>query len=264
MRTICIDFETNGFASRAVPTHENPRPRANYPIQVSVDAVVDGDVVHLYDTLIRGATCLSRWTKENVSVTVEQLRAEGKPWRQVQDDLNKLVEEGDVMASHNTEFDMERVCGSMLFKTYMEPYDDYGGIDRLAVKINRESRKMYDLPRICTMTDIFSKTAFDGKKPTLQKLCAYFDVDLLDAHDARADSKAVALCIVEAQRREVIWHIQPTKEDHFNIDTSDEDSPRKEGHDDESKSESATESVYPANSTYVKIAWSRSSRSELM
>jgi len=223
MRILCVDFETNGFASRAVPKHENPRPWANYPIQVSVDAVVDGEVVHLYDAFIRGATCLSRWTTENVSVTMKQLRAEGKPWWQVQDDLNKLVEEGDVVASHNAEFDMERVYGSMLSKHDLEVYDDYGGIDQIAAKLNRERRKMYYLPRICTMMDVFSKTAFDGKKPTLQNLCACLDVDLLNAHDARADSKALAQCVAKAHRNGVVWQLRHKQIPDSFEDVSDED-----------------------------------------
>jgi len=260
MRILCIDFETNGFASGAVPKHENPRPWANYPIQVSVDAVVDGEVVHLYDTLILGASRLSRWVKENGKFTLQQLRSEGKPWRQVQLELADIVQEGDVVAAHHAEFDMERVYGYMLSKTSMEVEDDYGGVNLWAVKINRESQKMYDLPRICTMTDVFSKTAFGGKKPKLQNLCAHFNVDLLDAHDARADSKALAQCIAEAQRKEVVWQLRHKPILDIFEDVSDDDTTNTEKQGDESITNSVTTATQ-ADSLRVRCQQRRSDAS---
>ena len=51
MRFVCLDFETNGFYDESVPV----LPWTSYPIQISLTAVENGTVVHLYDSLIKGA-----------------------------------------------------------------------------------------------------------------------------------------------------------------------------------------------------------------
>ena len=69
MRYVCLDFETTGFAKPgAAPSHEWPLPFANYPIQLSIDVVEDGEVTHLYDTLIKGARQFCPWVKANVPI----------------------------------------------------------------------------------------------------------------------------------------------------------------------------------------------------
>ena len=56
MRYLCLDFETNGFPVPGAKFKDWTLPFSSYPVQLSVDAVEDGEVSHLYDTVIRGAT----------------------------------------------------------------------------------------------------------------------------------------------------------------------------------------------------------------
>jgi DNA polymerase III epsilon subunit-like protein len=42
------------------------------------------------------------------------------------------------------------------------------------------------------------------KQPKLDLLCRHFQVELTDAHDARADTRALAECVAEAWRRGVM------------------------------------------------------------
>ena len=49
VRYVCLDFETNGFPEKDC----KPMPWSSYPIQVSLTAVENGEVVHLYDSHIQ-------------------------------------------------------------------------------------------------------------------------------------------------------------------------------------------------------------------
>ena len=51
LRYVCLDFETNGFPEKDC----KPMPWSSYPIQVSLTAVENGEVAHLYDSYIQGA-----------------------------------------------------------------------------------------------------------------------------------------------------------------------------------------------------------------
>ena len=42
------------------------------------------------------------------------------------------------------------------------------------------------------------------KQPNMRQLCEHFQVSLMDAHDARADSAALAHCVAEAWRKGVM------------------------------------------------------------
>ena len=66
MRYVCLDFETNGFSLKGAKFEDWTLPFSSYPVQLSVDAVEDGEVSHLYDTVIRGATSRAPWAQENV------------------------------------------------------------------------------------------------------------------------------------------------------------------------------------------------------
>ena len=52
LRYVCLDFETNGFPIKDCKPDCQPRPWSSYPIQVSLTAVENGEVVHLYDSYI--------------------------------------------------------------------------------------------------------------------------------------------------------------------------------------------------------------------
>ena len=196
MKYLCVDFETNGFSVPKkgvwVPLEDWTLPFSSYPIQVSADLVDDGVVEHAYDAVVSGATSLSPWTKQNVSLTLSEIAA-GKPFAEVLSDLAVLVDENTTIVAHNASFDLNIA------------------LRRTAVKLglgNSPSlKKIMELPakqRFCTMRCAYSKAVFGSKQPKLADLCEHFGVELRDAHDARADSLALAQCVAEALRRGVM------------------------------------------------------------
>ena len=70
MRFLCLDFETNGFFDPMTYV----LPWTSYPIQISITAVEDGVVTHLYDSLISGAESLATWVVRNVPIQIADLR----------------------------------------------------------------------------------------------------------------------------------------------------------------------------------------------
>ena len=69
LRYVRLDFETNGFPEKDC----KPTPWPSYPIQVSLPAVENGEVVHLYDSHIQGAESFNAWVSRNVPVTFADL-----------------------------------------------------------------------------------------------------------------------------------------------------------------------------------------------
>ena len=189
MRFICLDFETNGFGKKGVvPYADWPRPFWNYPIQVAV-AVVQSDfgVEYAFDTLIQGATNFAPWVCENVPVNLEDLPG-GKKLDEVILDLAGLLQEGDTIVAHNVDFDMNTLLAK--------------AAGRLDID-TPELRRILEAPRFCTMRCEYSRTVF-GKRPKLADLCKHFQVGLENAHDAKADTLALAECVSEALRRGVM------------------------------------------------------------
>jgi DNA polymerase III epsilon subunit-like protein len=189
MRFVCIDFETNGFPIKGAPKEHCPLPFSSYPIQISVD-VVDPDlsVEHIYDASIRGATQLSRWTRQNVPVALEDFD-NSKDLRQIIADLAGLLREGDPIVAHNADFDLNTVLACTASRL---------GID------TPELRQVLKTPRFCTMHCEHSRFVF-GRMPKLADLCAHFEICLEHADDATADSAALAECVAEALRRGVMF-----------------------------------------------------------
>lgn len=187
MRYVCLDFETNGFSDKTATFKDWTLPFSNYPIQLSVDIVEDGEVSHAYDTIISGATSFAPWVKANVKITVAEA-SRGKPFREVLEDLAGLLQDGDVIVAHNAHFDLEQVTATAARRI---------GIGTPAL------RKVLQCPRFCTMKCAYTRTLCK-KQTKLATLCEHFQVTLENAHDARADSAALAECVAEALRRGVM------------------------------------------------------------
>ncbi len=182
MRYVCIDFETNGFSGGSSWT----LPFSNYPIQLSVDVVEDGEITHAYDTLISGATSFAIWVKENVPITVTEA-SKGIPFKQMLEDLAGILREGDTIVAHNISFDINLAIGRTA--------------DKLGIT-SEALQKILQAPRFCTMQCAYTK-ALQGGVDDERPLCT-FQVVLDNAHDARADSAALAECVAEAWRRGVM------------------------------------------------------------
>ena len=185
MRYVCLDFETTGFSKPGTSSHEWPLPCANYPIQLSIDVVEDGEVTHLYDTLIKGARQFCPWVKEKVPIVITDL-VNGCTLQEVVDDVAALLQDGDTIVAHNIQYDLELVLAKACKRR------DIGGpaLERIMAA-----------PRFCTMRCAYTKSV---KATSLAKLCAHFEVPLKDAHDARGDSQALAGVVAEAWRRGVM------------------------------------------------------------
>jgi DNA polymerase III epsilon subunit-like protein len=196
MKYICLDFETNGFPSKeyGTPPSEWTLPFHSYPIQLSIHSVHGdtGEVEHVYTTLIKGATRFAPWVVQNVPITLCQL-VTGKAFHEVLEDMAALIQPGDVLVAHNAQFDLNIAVARTAGKL---------GIQGGALQ------KILEAPRFCTYQCAYSRLIF-GKRVKLQKLCEHFQVTLDNAHDARADSKALAECVSEALHRGVMMITGP-------------------------------------------------------
>ena len=203
MRYLCIDFETNGFrVTRAAPQYRSlplwvmsaaPQyqslPFCSYPVQVCVHAVEDGAVSHLYGTVICGATSMSEWCQCNIRLTLEEIAA-GIPFQQMITEVDDLVQPGDILVAHKAEFDIGTCIGTTAQRL---------GYD------SPDLQKILTAPRFCTMLCAYSRQTFNGRWPKMVHLCEHFQVELIGAHDAAADSLALAKCVAEALRRGVMF-----------------------------------------------------------
>ncbi len=103
--------------------------------------------------------------------------------------------EGDTIVAHNISFDLNTAIGRT--------------VDKLGIT-NQALQKILQAPRFCTMRCSYTK-ALQGRS-TMKDLCAHFQVTLDNAHDARADSAALAECVAEAWRRGVMLDERGTRE----------------------------------------------------
>ena len=170
-------------------------PWSSFPIQLSVDLVEHGEVSHAMDAVIRGATQLSPWVRENVPITLRDIQERGVDFKGVLKQLADILREGDMIVAHNAQFDLETV----LARTTNKLYD----LDCLDDSTHAAARAILETPRFCTMRCAYSQTTF-GKSPSMRQLCEHFQVSVMGAHDARADSAALAHCVAEAWRRGVM------------------------------------------------------------
>ena len=70
-RYVCVDFETNGFPEKNAML----LPWSSYPIQVSLTAVENGEVIHLYDSYIQGAESHRAYQARRFATTSEKRRS---------------------------------------------------------------------------------------------------------------------------------------------------------------------------------------------
>ena len=186
-RYVCIDFETNGFPKKGAPSQDWPLPFSSYPTQLSVDVVEDGEVWHAFDAIIAGATQMAPWVRANVPISLEDV-AGGRPFEDVVKELAGVLRENDTIVAHNASFDL----GTVLART-----------SRRLEYYSHELQWVLSAPRFCTMRCAYSQAVL-GRQPGLKDLCKHFEVELDGAHDARADSAALARCVAQALRRGVM------------------------------------------------------------
>ena len=193
-RIIVIDFETNGLAERKATSNYYTLPWQNYPCQLSVDIVEDGETWHAFDTLIRGATRFGRWSANNLSFTVEEANEKGVELAEAIDRLAALITPGATIVAHNISFDMDQCLARTAKKL---GYDSVG------------LQRVLTAPRFCTYRCEYSKLLF-GNKASLEALCKHFEVDYCKekAHDASYDTCVLAACVAAALRRGVMWKEQ--------------------------------------------------------
>jgi len=172
MRYLAIDFETNGREADPV------LPCGAYPTQVSVTAFVPdvGEIVHLYDSYIRGAETLSDWVTQNTPMRLELLADAPTP-DDVSQALKDLWQDGDILVAHNVHFDLDTVLP----------------------KITPNDHPFQQATRICTMRTRWPTSGW----PTLSELCAMLGVPYAEGHTATHDSLALARCVQLACARKV-------------------------------------------------------------
>ena len=192
LRYVCLDFETNGFPMKDCKPDCQPMPWSSYPIQVSLTAVENGEVVHLYDSHIQGAESFNAWVSRNVPVTFADL-AQAPPLPKVIQEVARLLRPTDWLVAHNAHFDLE----TCLARTGQK-----------AKIYSEDLHFILSLPRFCTMNCSYMRSV-SPRRPSLALLCKHFGVDFDEAaaHDATYDSLKLACCVAEASRRGVMLDV---------------------------------------------------------
>jgi len=153
MRFVCLDFETNGFFDENLYV----LPWTNYPIQVSLTAVEDGTVTHLYDSLIRGALSCATWVSDNVPIKMSDLEYAPELTTVLQEIAARLHPD-DFIVAHKARFDMEQ-C-----------------LRRSAKKLGMRTRDLdfiLGLPRFCTQNCEYVKSTLAFRERRLSNLCEH-------------------------------------------------------------------------------------------
>ena len=169
----------------------------------------NGAVVHLYDSLIKGAGSLATWVRENVPITLSDLQ-EAPPLRAVVKDIATKLRPDDLVVAHNVRFDMEQCLRRSAAREEIEGSDlDF----------------ILGLPRFCTQNCEYVKSTLRKGERRLAHLCAHFGVEFHEssAHDATYDAQKLAECVEEALFRGVMLpdvHAKPSKCEHSKMFTT--------------------------------------------
>ena len=161
VRYVCLDFETNGFPEKDC----KPMPWSSYPIQVSLTAVENGEVVHLYDSYIQGAESFNIWVAKHVPITFKDLSRAPKLPKVIQE-IAAVLRPTDWLVAHNARFDFE----TCLART--------GQKERI---YSEDLHFILSLPRFCTMNCSYVRSV-SPRRPTLALLCKHFGVDFPRRH----------------------------------------------------------------------------------
>ena len=199
-RYVCVDFETNGFPEK----DWLPLPWSSYPIQVSLTAVENGEVIHLYDSYIQGAQSICNWVMRNTNVSFKKLnKAPTLP--EVIKQIAALLRSTDWLVAHNARFDFE----TCLVRT----------CERERIYSN-ELHTILSLPRFCTMQCSYMRTV-PPKRHNMGSICNHFGVEWSDsaAHDATYDSLKLAYCVACAYRRGVMLDVPYTVKPKWKVPT---------------------------------------------
>jgi len=191
MRFVCLDFETNGFYDKKVYV----LPWTNYPIQVSLTAVEDGMVTHIFDSNIYGAESLATWVQDNVPIKMSDLEC-APPLELVILRVAQKLRPDDIIVAHNVRFDMEQCLRRTADKK------GFSGCS----SIGNELAFILGLPRFCTQNCEYVKSTLPVGERRLSNLCEHFGVDFEEsaAHDATYDTRKLAECVAEAAFRGVM------------------------------------------------------------
>ena len=173
-------------------------PWTSYPIQVSLTAVENGVITHLYDSLIQGADYFATWVNDNVPIQISDL--DGAPGlRTVITEMASKLKPDDFIVAHNVRFDMEQCLRRTAeFKGIKSPELDF----------------ILGLPRFCTQNCEYVKSVLRKGERRLENLCKHFCVDFKpsSAHDATYDTLKLAGCVAEALYRGVMLPTEPQGE----------------------------------------------------
>ena len=173
VRYVCLDFETIGFPEQDCKPDCQPMPWSSYPIQMSLTAVENGEVVHLYDSYIQGAESFNPWVSQNVPITLPDLSNAPKLPKAIQE-IAAVLRPTDWLVAHSARFDLE----TCLARTSQK--------ERI---YSEDLHFILSLPRFCTMNCSYVRSV-SPRRPTLALLCKHFGVhfDEAAAHDATYDS----------------------------------------------------------------------------
>ena len=179
VRFLALDFTTSGFQENSGP---ELKPWQNYPCSVAIYAVnEEGEVEHLYSSMISGAQEFNAWAKTHHPFTPADL--EGEPsFSEVVADISALVRPGDVLVAHNCHFDIDSVLRDSCARM---------GVDDSAIT---------SLPRFCTCRSAWAVGVNGDRWLSLFGLCSIEGVRPRRTHAAAGEAETLAQCLSKALR----------------------------------------------------------------
>ena len=175
---LVFDTETTGLvANHTVRMAKQPEIIEFAAVMINPGS---GEVVEEFETLIRPKYPLEERIIKITGLTDDALRA--APWfSQMANKIQTMIEDSNAIVAHNASFDCEM----------------------LDLEFERLKQTVEWPLKICTVEQTVH---IKGHRMTLGMLHAHlFGLQHVDAHRAMADVKALARCVVEMMRKEMIW-----------------------------------------------------------